>query len=173
VERYSSYSFSALDAGDWSASRPGRTLAPGKGSPVPTVQEAGCAPEPVWTQRLEEKSSCLCRGSNLDRPIVEPVVRHYTFMLRSPVQKSLYILIVNISIYFVLQPVLFSFFLPLFFPSSHTTFHTSISERDRTSLQCFTVNPATGCSLLMHSIYCGSSLCISIPRRLAQETNIL
>jgi hypothetical protein len=29
---------------------------PGKGPPVPIVQEAGWAPEPVWTQRLEEKS---------------------------------------------------------------------------------------------------------------------
>jgi hypothetical protein len=29
----------------------------GKGPPVPIVQEAGWAPEPVWTQRLEEKSS--------------------------------------------------------------------------------------------------------------------
>jgi hypothetical protein len=28
----------------------------GKGPPVPIVQEAGWAPEPVWTQRLEEKS---------------------------------------------------------------------------------------------------------------------
>jgi hypothetical protein len=28
----------------------------GKGSPVPIVQEAGWVPEPVWTQRLEEKS---------------------------------------------------------------------------------------------------------------------
>jgi hypothetical protein len=27
-----------------------------KGPPVPIVQEAGWAPEPVWTQRLEEKS---------------------------------------------------------------------------------------------------------------------
>jgi hypothetical protein len=56
--RYSSYSYStsALDGGEWSASRPGRALAPGKGPPVPTVQEAGWAPEPVWTQRLEEKS---------------------------------------------------------------------------------------------------------------------
>jgi hypothetical protein len=55
---YSSYSFttSALDGGEWSASRPGRVLPPGKGSPVPIVQEAGWAPEPVWTQRLEEKS---------------------------------------------------------------------------------------------------------------------
>jgi hypothetical protein len=57
--RYSSYSFltSALDGGEWSASRPSRGLPPGKGPPVPIVQEAGWAPEPVWTQGLEEKSS--------------------------------------------------------------------------------------------------------------------
>jgi hypothetical protein len=56
--RYSSYSFSTstLDVGEWSASRPGRAFTPGKGAPVPIVQEAGWAPEPVWTQRLEEKS---------------------------------------------------------------------------------------------------------------------
>jgi len=42
--------------GEWLASRPGRALAPRKGPPVPIVQEAGWAPEPVWTQRLEEKS---------------------------------------------------------------------------------------------------------------------
>jgi hypothetical protein len=48
---------SALEGGEWSASRPGRTLPPGKEPPVPIVQEAGWAPEPVWTQRLEEKSS--------------------------------------------------------------------------------------------------------------------
>jgi hypothetical protein len=57
-EEYSSYSFttSTLDRGEWSASRPGRALPPGKGPPVPIVQEAGWAAEPVWTQRLEEKS---------------------------------------------------------------------------------------------------------------------
>jgi len=49
-------------------------FAPGKGPPVPIGQETGWAPEPVWKQRLEEKSSCPCRGSNTDRP----VVRHYT-----------------------------------------------------------------------------------------------
>jgi hypothetical protein len=56
--RYSSYSFStsALDGGEWSASRPGRALPPEKGPPVPIVQEAGWAPEPVWTQRIEKKS---------------------------------------------------------------------------------------------------------------------
>jgi hypothetical protein len=78
--RYSSYSFStsAQDVDERSASRPGRALTPGKAPPVPIVQEAGWAPEPVWTQRLEEKSSCLCQRSNLDRPVVQSVVRHYT-----------------------------------------------------------------------------------------------
>jgi hypothetical protein len=46
--------------------------------PVPIVQEAGWASEVVCTQRLEGKSFCLCRGSNLDRPVVLSVVRHYT-----------------------------------------------------------------------------------------------
>jgi hypothetical protein len=75
-EEYSSYSFStsALDGGEWSASRPGRALAPEKGPPVPIVQEAGWAPEPVWTQRTKEKIFCPCRGSNPDRPVVQPVV---------------------------------------------------------------------------------------------------
>jgi hypothetical protein len=55
---YSSYSFltSALDGDEWSASCPGRALGPGKGPQVPIVQEAGWAPEPVWTLRLEKKS---------------------------------------------------------------------------------------------------------------------
>jgi hypothetical protein len=58
-EVYSSRSLStsALDGGEWSASRPGRLLPPGKGPPVSIGQETGWAPEPVWTQRLEEKSS--------------------------------------------------------------------------------------------------------------------
>jgi hypothetical protein len=57
-EEVSSYSFttSALDASEWSASRPGRALPPGKGTPVPIGQEAGWAPEAVWTQSIEEKS---------------------------------------------------------------------------------------------------------------------
>jgi hypothetical protein len=67
-----------LDWGAWSAPRPGHALARGKGPPVPTVQEGGWAPEPVWTQRLEEKSFRLCRGSNPGRPVVQPVARHYT-----------------------------------------------------------------------------------------------
>jgi hypothetical protein len=81
-ERYSSYSFStsALDGGEWSTSRPGRALYPGKGPPVPIVrvQEAGWVPEPVWTHRIEEKSFHLYRRSNIDRPIVQPVARYNT-----------------------------------------------------------------------------------------------
>jgi hypothetical protein len=46
--------------------------------PVPLVQEAGWAPEPVRTQRLEEKSFRLYRGSNFDSLVVQPVARHYT-----------------------------------------------------------------------------------------------
>ena len=38
----------ALEGGEGSASRPGRSLPPGK-NPVPIVQEAGWAPGPVWT----------------------------------------------------------------------------------------------------------------------------
>jgi hypothetical protein len=75
--RYSSYSFLtwALEGGEWSASRPGRALPPGKEPPVPTVQEAGWVPEPVWTQRLEEKSS----ASVADRtPAFQSVGRHCT-----------------------------------------------------------------------------------------------
>jgi hypothetical protein len=40
---------SALDGSEWLPSRSGRALAPKKGSPVPIGQEAGWAPEPVWT----------------------------------------------------------------------------------------------------------------------------
>jgi hypothetical protein len=61
--------------GEWSASRPGRALPPGKGPAVPIEQEAGWAPEPVWTQGLEEKSS----ASVGDRtPVIQSVVRHHT-----------------------------------------------------------------------------------------------
>jgi hypothetical protein len=76
--RYSFYSFStsAVDGGEWSASLPGRALAPGKGPPARIVQKAGWAPESVWIQRLKEKSFRPCRGSSLDSPVVQPVTRH-------------------------------------------------------------------------------------------------
>jgi hypothetical protein len=54
------------------------TEALGKGPPVRIVQEAGWTLEPVWTQRLHEKFFRLCRRSNLDRPVVQPIARLYT-----------------------------------------------------------------------------------------------
>jgi hypothetical protein len=76
--RYNSYSFttSVLDGGEWSASHPGCALASEKGPPVPTGQEAGWAPEPVWTQRLQG-ISCASAG---DRTSIarSSVARHYT-----------------------------------------------------------------------------------------------
>jgi len=41
------HDLTALEGGEGSASRPRRSLPPGK-DPVPTVQEAGWAPGPVW-----------------------------------------------------------------------------------------------------------------------------
>jgi hypothetical protein len=76
----SCYTFttSALDEGEWSASRPRRALPPGEAPPVPTGQETGWASDPVWTQRLQEKFYCLSRGSNPYLPVVQSGVRHYT-----------------------------------------------------------------------------------------------
>jgi hypothetical protein len=75
--RYSSYAYltSALDGGESWASRPGRALPQGKGPPVPIGQDAGWAPEPVWTQRLEVKSSASVGDRTL---VVQSVVSHYT-----------------------------------------------------------------------------------------------
>jgi hypothetical protein len=54
---------------------PAALFPPGRGPPVPIVQEAGWAPESFWTQRLEEKSFSPAGDRT---PIVQPVVRHYT-----------------------------------------------------------------------------------------------
>jgi hypothetical protein len=54
---------------------PAALLPPGKGPSVPIVQEAG------WVgldTEDREKNPFPRRGSNPDRPVVQPVVRHYT-----------------------------------------------------------------------------------------------
>jgi hypothetical protein len=63
--RYSFYPFStsALDGGEWLASRPDRALAPGKGPRYPLYRRLVWAPEPVWTQKATGKILYLCRGS--------------------------------------------------------------------------------------------------------------
>jgi hypothetical protein len=74
---YSSYSFStwALEGGELSASHPGRALRRGIGPPVPIVQEVAWVPEPVWEQKLEQKSSAFVGDRT---PIIQSVDRHYT-----------------------------------------------------------------------------------------------
>jgi hypothetical protein len=59
----------------WSASCPGRALPPGKGPPVPIVQEAEWASEPVWTQRLEET---FFTSAGDRTQLLQSAVRHYT-----------------------------------------------------------------------------------------------
>jgi hypothetical protein len=61
------------DGGELSASRPGCALPPGKGPRYPLDRRLGGPLEPVWMQRLEEKSSVGDRT-----PVVQSVVRHYT-----------------------------------------------------------------------------------------------
>jgi hypothetical protein len=76
-EEYSSYSFltSALNAGERSASRPGRALLPGKDPPPRDTHWIGYASERVWTPRAQEKSSAWDQT-----PVVQSAVRHYNDM---------------------------------------------------------------------------------------------
>jgi hypothetical protein len=74
--RYSSYFFltSALEGGEWLASRPGRPLPPGKNPAVPIVQEAGGGGgRASLDAEVRGKILCLCRGSN-----ASPLVRSQT-----------------------------------------------------------------------------------------------
>jgi hypothetical protein len=78
VERYSSYSFSTstLDGGEWSASRP--RFGPRERTPG-THCTGGCVgPRAGLDTKARGKSFRPCRGSNLDRPVVQPAARHYT-----------------------------------------------------------------------------------------------
>jgi hypothetical protein len=72
--KYSSCSLltSALDGVSGQRHAPA-ALYPRERTPVPIGQEAGWAPEPVWTQRLEEKSFVSAEDRT---PVVQSVVRH-------------------------------------------------------------------------------------------------
>jgi hypothetical protein len=62
-------------AGEWSASRPSR-FTPGERAPVSTGQQAGWAPETVWT--TWRKISWPYRDPNSDPSGVQPVASRYT-----------------------------------------------------------------------------------------------
>jgi hypothetical protein len=77
--KYSSYTFttSALDGGEWSASCTGSAFTPGEWTPITHRIGGWVSPSAGLYTEVREKVICLCRGLNLDRPIVQSVVRHY------------------------------------------------------------------------------------------------
>jgi hypothetical protein len=78
--RYSSYSFStsALDGGEWSASRPGRAFTFGERAPGIHCTGGWVGPRAGLDTEVRGKILCPSRGSNPNGPVVQPVVRHYT-----------------------------------------------------------------------------------------------
>jgi hypothetical protein len=78
--RYSSYSFStsALDGGEWSASRPGRAFTPGERTPGTHWTGGWVGPRVGLDTEARGKILCSRRESNPDRLVVQPVVRYYT-----------------------------------------------------------------------------------------------
>jgi hypothetical protein len=99
--RYSSsFTTSALDRGEWSASRPGRSLPTGKGPPVPIVQETGWAPD----TDIRGKISCLCRGSILDLLVVQSIAKHYTDWATPSPKVPVWNSVANISSGIVYRP---------------------------------------------------------------------
>jgi hypothetical protein len=89
--RYSSYSFaiSALDGGEWSASRPGRAFTPGERTSGTHCTGGWVGPRAGLDTEARGKPFGLCRESNLDRPVVQPVVRHCTAWATQVTQRAL------------------------------------------------------------------------------------
>jgi hypothetical protein len=79
-EEYSSYSFttSALDGGEWSASRPARAFTPGERTHGIHWTGGWVGPRAGLDTEATGKILYPRRGSNPDRPVVQPVVRHCT-----------------------------------------------------------------------------------------------
>jgi hypothetical protein len=77
--RYSSsFTTLALDGGKWSASRPGRAFTPGERTPGTHCTGGWVGPRAGLDTEARGKILFPCRGSNPARPVVQPVVRHYT-----------------------------------------------------------------------------------------------
>jgi hypothetical protein len=69
--RYSSCSFltSALEGGEWSASRPGPRFTPGERAPGTHCTGGWVGPRAGMDTEGREKILCLCLGSNPGRPV--------------------------------------------------------------------------------------------------------
>jgi hypothetical protein len=77
---YSSYSFStsALDGVSGQRHTPAALYPRGKGPPGTHCREGCVGPRAGLDTEARGKILCLYRRSNLDRPVVQPVGRHYT-----------------------------------------------------------------------------------------------
>jgi hypothetical protein len=64
--------------GEWTASRPGRAFTPGERTPGTHCTGGWVDPRAGLDTEARGKILCPRRGSNTDRPVVQPVVRHYT-----------------------------------------------------------------------------------------------
>jgi hypothetical protein len=84
VRRYSSYSFtmSALDRGEWSASRRGRVLT-GERTPGSYCTGGWVGLRAGLDTEVRGKILCPCRGSNPNHTVVQSVVKHYTDCINS------------------------------------------------------------------------------------------
>jgi hypothetical protein len=78
--RYISYSFStsALDGCEWTASRPGRAFTPWETTPGNHCTGGWVGYRAGLDKEARGKILCPCRGSNPNRPVVQPLVRRYT-----------------------------------------------------------------------------------------------
>jgi hypothetical protein len=64
--------------GEWSASRPGRAFTPGERTPGIRWTGGWVGPRAGLDTEARGKILSPRRGSNPDRPVFQPVVRHYT-----------------------------------------------------------------------------------------------
>jgi hypothetical protein len=78
--KYSSYSFStsALDAGSGQRHAPDALYPRGMNAQYPLYRRLGGPQSRSGHRGYRKNPFRLCRGSNLDRPVVQPVARHYT-----------------------------------------------------------------------------------------------
>jgi hypothetical protein len=110
---YSSYSFtsSALDGTSSQRHAPAALYPRRNDPPVPIRQEIGWAPEPVWTRRLQEKSSLPSPGIELllpGRPVRRQILYCLSYRGSSPkcICEKFYLFLPQ---YFYAQPIFTKF----------------------------------------------------------------
>jgi hypothetical protein len=77
--------------GGWSASRQGSAFTPGARTPGTHLTGDWVGPRAGLDTEVRGKILCPCRGSNPHRPVVQPVVRHYTDWANPAPTKNTYL----------------------------------------------------------------------------------